>query len=75
MLLICEKNDANYALLRCKTFSLKIWLCKICDKYDVWFSSQGDRGEQVAGQSVKGEYTLIDKVREKYHFLAIILFR
>ena len=35
------------------------------------FSFEGDRGEQVAGQSVKGEYTLIDKVREKYFFLAI----
>ena len=32
-LLICEKN---VALLRCKTFSLKIWLCKILDKYHVW---------------------------------------
>ena len=27
-LLICEKNVAIYALLRCKIFSLKIWLCK-----------------------------------------------
>ena len=34
-LLIREKNVANYALLRCKTFSLKIWLCKILDKYHV----------------------------------------
>ena len=34
-LLICEKNVANYALLRCKTFSLKIWLCKFFDKYYV----------------------------------------
>ena len=34
-LLICEKNVANYALLRCKTFSLKIGLCKIFDKYHV----------------------------------------
>ena len=33
--LICEKKLANYALLRCKTFSLKIWLCKIFDKYHV----------------------------------------
>ena len=39
------------------------------------FSFEGDQGEQVAGQSVKGEYTLIDKVRDKHHFLAIILFR
>ena len=36
MLLICEKDVANYALLRCKTFSLKIWLCKTLDKYHVW---------------------------------------
>ena len=35
MLLIRKKNVANYALLRCKTFSLKIWLCKILDKYHV----------------------------------------
>ena len=27
-LLIPEKTVANYALLRCKTFSLKIWVCK-----------------------------------------------
>ena len=33
---IREKNVANYALLQCKTFSLKIWLCKIFDKYHVW---------------------------------------
>ena len=26
----------NYALLRCKTFSLKNWLCKIFEKYHVW---------------------------------------
>ena len=35
MLLICEKNVANYALLRCNNFSLKIWLRKIFDKYHV----------------------------------------
>ena len=35
-LLIPEKTVANYALLRCKTFSLKIWLCKIFDKYHVY---------------------------------------
>ena len=34
-LLIRKKNVANYAFLRCKTFSLKIWLCKIFDKYHV----------------------------------------
>ena len=35
-LLICKKNVAIYALLRCKIFSLKIWLCKIFDKFHVW---------------------------------------
>ena len=40
-LLIRKKNVANYALLQCKTFSLKIWLCKILDKYHVW----GSEGE------------------------------
>ena len=35
-LLIREKTVANYALLRCKTFSLKIWVCKIFDKFHVW---------------------------------------
>ena len=35
-LLIPEKTVANYALLQCKTFSLKIWLYKILDKYYVW---------------------------------------
>ena len=34
-LLIREKNVAIYALLRCKIFSLKIWECKILDKYHV----------------------------------------
>ena len=34
-LLIREKNVANYALLRCKTLNLKIWLCKILDNYHV----------------------------------------
>ena len=28
-LVICAKTVANYALLWCKTFSLKIWVCKI----------------------------------------------
>ena len=37
MLLICEKNVANYALLRCKTFILKIWLYKIFDKFHISF--------------------------------------
>ena len=50
-LLICKKNVAIYALLRCKIFSLKIWLCKIFDKFHVckqtnkylkhWFMSLG----------------------------------
>ena len=34
--IIREKNVTNTALLWCKTFSLKIWLCKILDKYHVW---------------------------------------
>ena len=34
-LLIREKTVANYALLQCKTFSLKIWVCKIFDKFHV----------------------------------------
>ena len=34
-LLIHKKNVANYALLWCKTFSVKIWLCKFFDKYHV----------------------------------------
>ena len=36
MLLICKKNVAIYALLQCKIFSLKIWLCKFFDKFHVW---------------------------------------
>ena len=32
---IREENVANYALLRCKTLSQKIWLCKFFDKYHV----------------------------------------
>ena len=34
-LLIRGENVANYALLRYKTFSLKIWLWKFFDKYHV----------------------------------------
>ena len=34
-LLIYEKNVANCALLQCKNFSVKIWLCKIFDKFHV----------------------------------------
>ena len=34
-LLIREKTVANYVLLRCKTFSRKIWVCKIFDKFHV----------------------------------------
>ena len=34
-LLIREKTVANYTLLRCKSFSLKIWVCKIFDKFHV----------------------------------------
>ena len=37
-LLIREKNVAIYALLRCKIFSLKIWVCKIFDKFHVWLT-------------------------------------
>ena len=39
-LLICKKNVAIYALLRCKIFSLKIWLCEIFDKFHVWQKAQ-----------------------------------
>ena len=28
-------NVTNYALLRCKSFGQKIWLCKILDKHHV----------------------------------------
>ena len=35
-LLIRENTVANYALLRCKSFSLKIWVCKFFDKFHVW---------------------------------------
>ena len=39
-LLIREKNVAIYALLRCKIFSLKIWVCKILDKFHVCGGAQ-----------------------------------
>ena len=39
-LLIREKTVANYALLKCKTFSLKIWVCKIFDKFHVCHKAQ-----------------------------------
>ena len=45
-LLICEKNVTNYALSRCKTFSLKNWLCKIFDKYHVW-TYTGSSGQAI----------------------------
>ena len=38
-MLIRKKTVANYALLWCKTFSLKIWVCKIFDKFHVWSAS------------------------------------
>ena len=38
-LLIWKKNVAIYALLRCQIFSLKIWLCKIFDKFHVWYQT------------------------------------
>ena len=45
MLLICKKNVAIYVLLRCKIFSLKIWLCKFFDKFLVWpFANRGRLG-------------------------------
>ena len=50
-LLICEKTVANYALLRCKTFSLKIWVCKIFDKFHVW------GGGEEGGESSNDEVT------------------
>ena len=34
-LLIRGKTVSNYALLCCKTFSLKIWVCKFFDKFHV----------------------------------------
>ena len=33
--LICEKKVANYALLQCKTLSLKIQKCKIFEEFHV----------------------------------------
>ena len=39
-LLIREKTVATYALLRCKTFSLKIRVCKIFDKFHVCLSDR-----------------------------------
>ena len=44
-LLIPEKTVANYALLRCKTFSLKIWVCKIFDKFHVCWTGCDCRGD------------------------------
>ena len=40
-LLIRKKNVAIHVLLRCKIFSLKIWLCKIFDKFHVWIGDHG----------------------------------
>ena len=49
-LLICKKNVAIYALLRCKIFSLKIWVCKIFDKFHVWYMT-------TLSYSCKAKYT------------------
>ena len=46
-LLIREKNVANYALSQCKTISLKIWLCKILDKYHVCNALNCDSLEEI----------------------------
>ena len=43
-LLIPEKTVANYALLRCKTFSLKVWVCKFFDKFRVWLADEKEGG-------------------------------
>ena len=59
-LLICKKSVEIFALLRCKIFSLKIWVCKIFDKFHVCTTSRdfyiggsarcqlGDRGMHLA---------------------------
>jgi len=52
-LLIPEKTVANYALLRCKTFSLKIWVCKIFDKFHVCSLDDGNIDDQCRGPSIK----------------------
>ena len=51
-LLIREKNVANNAFLRCKIFSLKTWLCKILDKYHVWYPVGASVYIYREGQSV-----------------------
>ena len=50
-LLIPEKTVANYALLRCNTFSLKIWVCKIFDKFHVCL-----KGTQIIQGQLQGLY-------------------
>ena len=57
-LLICEKKVANYALLRCKTFSLKILRCKFLDRYHVWIHNiihirYSLRGGEIGPQNSK----------------------
>ena len=78
-LLICEKNVANYALFRCKTFSLKIWLCKILENimsaYDLTNTShRGDLFErQSAGVAAQVWNRFLPRpatseTKTKYHF-------
>ena len=48
-----RKNVAYYALLRCKTFSLKIWRCKFFDKYHVWVQAKEKRLEEQTTKYLK----------------------
>ena len=54
-LLIRKKTVANYALLRCKTFSLKIWVCKIFDKFHVCVSLACEDGNSKLVEVVDDE--------------------
>ena len=62
-LLICEKKFANYALLRCKTCSLKIWVCKIFDKFHVCsFEEEKNTEGQLASANSSGAFIRCEKL-------------
>ena len=72
-LLICEKNVANCTLLRCKTFSLKIWVCKIFDKFHVcglFLLTKNAVSEKGQKNSVTGLLHPFWAMSERKHFFS-----
>ena len=57
-LLICEKTVANYALLRCKAFSLKIWLAGCVEFWTNNMSGSSDMSVKSPNNNVSVNRTI-----------------